>query len=186
MVLLNTKTGQLFALYHFFSEYPEYQKKPLDLEELAKINFVELKYADKPQVEPYQQIVEGPITDGVQNWLVTDLDLEYLRFQKLDEVTLWKEQESESPVEFSEHYFDNDSESQFRVLAVVMLGGGSPTGYWTSADNFDVLADADFMKGLYSAMLTKAATVHHMQRQMKNAIEQLKTAAEVYNYKVGS
>jgi hypothetical protein len=186
MKLIDLKTKEVFALYHFLQVYPELYSVQLTSEFLKDKGFAILEYADKPKIEPYQQIIEGSIVGNIQQWAIEDLPLESLKQQKTEEVNAWRDNELLSPVSYSGFYFDADQQSQFRVLAVVMLGGGSPTGYWTSADNQDVFANADFMKGLYSAMLTKVATVHHLQRQMKNAIQQLNTSSEVYNYKVGS
>ncbi len=186
MKYINTNTKEVFALYHLYSVYPFLYGKELTDEILKEYNLVLLKYADKPEIKEYQQIIEGSIVNNVQTWLVEDLSLDILKNNKINEINAWKDSENQKPVTYQNELFDVDQESQFRVLTVVLLGNGSPTGYWTSADNKDIVADNAFMQGLYSAMLTKVATIHHRQRVMKAEIGLLTTPAEIFAYEVGA
>ncbi len=111
-------------------------------------------------------------------------DVEYLRALKINEVSEWHSKQLELPVEYAGYLFDFDQVSQFRVLAVVMIGSGSPTGFWTTANNIDVPANTEFMLGLYTAMLTKVSIVHGQQRSMKNDILAMTKAEQIANYGV--
>lgn len=115
---------------------------------------------------------------------VAEYSVEYLRELKINEVNHWRDCELAKPVEYHGHMFDFDQASQFRVLAVVMAGAGSPTGFWTTADNVDVPANHDFMVGLYTAMLTKFSQIHAMQRNMKNVLVSMQSNADIASYGV--
>lgn len=113
-----------------------------------------------------------------------EYNADYLRGLKIAEVNHWRDHQMSNPVEYAGNLFDFDQVSQFRVLAVVMIGAGSPTGTWTTADNLDVPADAAFMAGLYAAMLQKISLVHAQQRSMKSDLLALTSAADIAAYKV--
>ena len=115
---------------------------------------------------------------------IAEYGADYLRELKLAEVNNWRDSQLTQPVEYSGHVFDFDQASQFRVLAVVMSGAGSPTGFWTTADNIDVPADHDFMLGLYTAMVTKFSTIHAAQRSMKNELIAMQSNADIAAYGV--
>ena len=185
MIVLNIQENKAYALYHFLEMYPELYGKQLTEELLLSKGFQELTYAPLPVIKGWQRLVVGPIVNAVQTWEVEDIPLDDLRSTKVAKINQWRDERNMEPVEFSGHLFDNDPESQFRVLAIVILGTGSPTGYWTTADNKDVLADATFMQGLYGAMLTKMATTHHQQREMKKQIESLGNPEVIYGFQVG-
>lgn len=115
---------------------------------------------------------------------ITEYDADYLREIKLVEVNNWRDSQLAAPVEYAGHVFDFDQASQFRVLAVVMSGAGSPTGFWTTADNIDVPAGSEFMAGLYAAMVTKFSTIHAAQRSMKNELIAMQSNADIAAYGV--
>jgi hypothetical protein len=115
---------------------------------------------------------------------ILEYPVEYLRELKINEVNEWRDKSLMEPVEYEGHLFDFDQASQFRVLAVVIAGQGSPTGFWTTADNKDVPSDAAFMLGLYTAMVTKFSVIHATQRKMKTDLETLNTAAALAAYGV--
>jgi hypothetical protein len=117
-----------------------------------------------------------------ESGIVLEYNIDYLRALKLNEISSWHKQQLELPVEYNGNLFDFDQVSQFRVLAVVMIGSGSPTGFWTTANNVDVSANAEFMLGLYTAMLTKVSVTHSQQRSMKNKVINMVSAYEVANY----
>lgn len=115
---------------------------------------------------------------------VLEYQAAYLRELKIAEVNHWRDHQLAQPVEYAGNLFDFDQVSQFRVLAVVMTGDGSPTGSWTTADNIDVPADAAFMAGLYTAMLQQISLVHSQQRDMKSDLQALTSAADIAAYRV--
>jgi len=115
---------------------------------------------------------------------IAEYGADYLRELKLTEVNNWRDAQLTQPVEYAGYVFDFDQASQFRVLAVVMSGAGSPTGFLTTADNIDVPADHDFMAGLYTAMLTKFSTIHAAQRSMKNELIAMQSNADIAAYGV--
>lgn len=115
---------------------------------------------------------------------IAEYSADYLRELKLAEVNNWRDTQLLQPVEYSGYMFDFDQASQFRVLAVVMSGAGSPTGFWTTADNVDVAADNGFMVGLYTAMVTKFSAIHAAQRTMKNELIVMQNTADIAAYGV--
>lgn len=107
-----------------------------------------------------------------------------LREAKLSAVAEWKAAKESAPVEYNGHLFDFDYVSQQRVTALALAGIGSPTGTWTTADNVDVPANADFMQGLFAAMVTRVGTTHDAQRRMKNELAALTDPALIAAYEV--
>lgn len=107
-----------------------------------------------------------------------------LREQKMQAVRDWYETQQVTAITYDGHNFDFDPTSIQRVMAVVMMGQGSPTGTWTTADNVDVPADAAFMQGLYTAMITHVATTHAAQRKFKNDLLAMTDPAEIAAYEV--
>lgn len=186
MKYINKTTKQLFAPYHLLSVYPELRGVEITKEVLETLNLDVLQTDPFPVAQPWQQVIEGPVVGVTQTWSVIDLPLDVVKENKTTEINSWRDGENLSPVLYQGELFDADPESQFRVLAVVIMGSGSPTGYWTSADNKDIPADAAFMQGLYTAMITRVATVHHRQRVMKTEVAALTTPQAVYEYKVGA
>lgn len=107
-----------------------------------------------------------------------------LREQKMQAVRDWNEAKKFEPVEYLGYLFDFDSESYAKVSSLALMGIGSPTGTWTTADNVDVPADADFMRGLFTAMINHTAVTHSMQRKMKNDLLALTDPAQIAAYEV--
>ena len=115
---------------------------------------------------------------------IAEYSADYLRELKLTEVNNWRDIQLAQPVEYSGYMFDFDQSSQFRVLAVVISGAGSPTGFWTTADNIDVASNHEFMLGLYTAMVTKFSEVHAAQRNMKSELIVMQNNADIAAYGV--
>lgn len=129
---------------------------------------------------PHQYYFED--ADG--NLQVGTYDADTLREQKMQAINDWRAYMEQSPVEFAGYLFDFDAISQQRVSIIALSGVGSPTGAWTTADNIDVPADADFMRGLFTAMIERTAQTHAAQRKMKNDLLSMTDAADIAAYEV--
>ncbi len=116
--------------------------------------------------------------------VVREYDADTLRAGKLAAVTAWREAMESKPVEYAGHLFDFDPVSYQKVASVALAKMGSPTGTWTTADNVDVPADADFMQGLFEAMLQRGGDTHNAQRRMKTELAALTDAAAIAAYEV--
>lgn len=132
-----------------------------------------------PMLPPHQYYAETLVGLEIRTY-----DADQLRDAKLAAVAEWQAAMAAAPVEYAGHLFDSDQESRQRVMALALAGVGSPTGTWTTADNVDVPADADFMRGLFAAMVTRTGTTHATQRRMKKELAALTDPAEIAAYEV--
>lgn len=122
--------------------------------------------------------------DNNNELCIGEYDLEVLREIKLLAIKEWYEKAKKEPVMYNGELFDFDEVSQQRVSTIALANIGSPTGTWTTANNTDVSADANFMRGLFQAMITKVGFLHSEQRRMKTELAALTTAEEIANYGV--
>lgn len=122
--------------------------------------------------------------DDEGNLQIDTYDADMLREQKMQAVRDWNEVNKFKPVAYTGHLFDFDQESYAKVSSLALMGIGSPTGTWTTADNIDVPADAAFMRGLFEAMINHGATTHAAQRKMKNDLLAMTDAAAIAAYEV--
>lgn len=110
----------------------------------------------------------------------TPLTIEQLLVLKRSEINFWRDQEENAGFAALGHNWDSTPQSREKLINAHLGGQGSPTGFWTSADDVDVPnADATFIAALWGAMVTRGAQIHARQREMKAALgalsyEQLK------------
>lgn len=187
MNLINKKTLEVISEFEFRSRHSEsIFPSTITHSMIDFTDYLIVAVQKAPQVEPWQTATLGEpyIKDGKAHadYVVNDIDIERIKEIKKSEVTAAKNLAEVSGVEYQGYKFDTDEKSQLKIMAVVTSIGVPPNGYWTSADNQDVPVTAEFMQGLYGAMLTRFSDIHHAQRQHKEAIELLKAHAEVWNY----
>lgn len=187
MNLINKTTLEVISETKFRSLHQESAFPALLTDEMiVNTDHFVITVSSAPQVEPWQTVTLGEayVKDGkaYADYVVSDIDLERLKEIKKSEITAAKNLAEVSGVDYQGYKFDTDEKSQLKIMAVVTSIGVPPNGYWTSADNQDVPVTAEFMQGLYGAMLTKFSDIHHAQRQHKETINSLETHAEVWNY----
>lgn len=132
-----------------------------------------------PALPPHQHYVQTAVGLEIRTYSADEL-----REQKLQAVNEWNEAQQTSVFEYAGHLFDYDKTSRERIPPVALSGSGSPLGYWTTYDNKNIPADAEFMKGLYWSLLQHGAAIHHKQRKMKDDLLAMTDPAEIAAYEV--
>lgn len=94
----------------------------------------------------------------------TDDDLRYSARMQINE---WRDAQRAAGFEAFGRRWDSDPEARENLTIVVMVGMGSPTGLWTTADDQDVAATPEMLNGMYAAMVVRGGEIHARSRAMK-------------------
>lgn len=186
----NDVTDQI-GIMRLRSKYPEMSipEKPLQ-EDIATTDYLIVDESTPvPVINSWNTLdAVTVIEDGkaVIKYTVVDSDIETLRAQKKSEVNGWKLNELSKGFEYGGHRWDCDLAAAINIETCYSSGRAPDCGYWTSYDNVDVTAAADFsfIAGMHDAMIAKGNYVHETQRDMKKAIDLLSTAQEVMEFDV--
>ncbi|ENN7401659.1 DUF4376 domain-containing protein [Escherichia coli] len=126
--------------------------------------------------------------------VVDTLTVEEAVIRKTAEINAWRNIQEQGNVIFeAEGYrWDASLASRTRIeSAMAMVTSGTlPEGFfWTSADNEDIPATAELLTAIYEgmqqALVAQGFKIHERQRQMKQEVSELTTAAEIEAYEVG-
>lgn len=100
-------------------------------------------------------------------------------------INYWRNEEEAKGFTALGHNWDSTPASREKITNTHLGGQGSPTGYWTSADDVDVPnANAAFIAALWGAMVTRGAEIHARQRAMKTAVDSM-TAEQLNGFVPG-
>ncbi|ENE8564353.1 DUF4376 domain-containing protein [Salmonella enterica] len=129
---------------------------------------------------------EFPVKPGV----IADI----ARAQKHDEINQWRndQENADYTFPFNNHNWDYGKTTQERLNLSVQMARQNklPEGFfWTDADNNDIPMTAAELLNLSDAidqvMFIKGLQIHMRQRQMKEEVDKLTRAQDIFNYRVG-
>ena len=96
-----------------------------------------------------------------------------VRYSARQQINAWRDDQRDGGFVALGHRWDSNADSRDNLTAVVIAGQGSPTGFWTSADDVDVPVSPADLLTIYGAMLYRGGEIHARQRTMKAALAAL-------------
>lgn len=107
-----------------------------------------------------------------------------LRYSARQQINAWRDDQRDGGFDAIGYRWDSTPEARDNLTAVIIAEQGSPTGFWTSADDQDVSVTPLDMQMIYGEMLTRGGQIHARQRAMKSALASM-TRAELLAFVPG-
>lgn len=106
--------------------------------------------------------------------------LDELKVQKLTELKTIRDTEEVKPINYQGYSFDYDSKARDRInAAIIALDVSKGQIAWTTADNNEVMVNADDLRGVIAAVALRSNKLHTEYRVAKEKVEAATTAADV-------
>ena len=106
--------------------------------------------------------------------------LDELKAQKLTEFKAIRDSEEVKPISYQGYNFDYDDKARDRIsAAIIALDVSKGQIAWTTADNTEVMVNADDLRDVIAAVALRSNELHVKYRQLKEQVEACKTKEEV-------
>lgn len=106
--------------------------------------------------------------------------LDELKQAKITEFKAIRDAEEVKPIEYNGNLFDYDDKARDRIsAAIIALDVSKSQIAWTTADNTEVMLNADDLRGVVAAVALRSNELHVKYRQLKEQVEACKTKEEV-------
>ena len=110
------------------------------------------------------------LENGVIVAIIPNLD--ELKVQKLTELKAIRDNEEVKPINYQGYSFDYDSKARDRIsAAIIALDVSKGQIAWTTADNTEVMVNADDLRGVIAAVAMRSNELHVKYRQLKEQVE---------------
>ena len=108
------------------------------------------------------------------------IPLEELKQAKITEFKNIRDSEEVKPIEYNGNLFDYDDKARDRIsAAIIALDVSKGQIAWTTADNTEVMVNADDLRGVIAAVALRSNELHVKYRQLKEQVEACKTKEEL-------
>lgn len=108
--------------------------------------------------------------------------LDELKAQKLTELKTIRDTEETMPIEYNGNLFDFDDKARDRInSAIIALDVNKGQIAWTTADNTEVMVNADDLRGVIAAVAMRSNELHVKYRQLKEQVEACTTKEQLEN-----
>lgn len=106
--------------------------------------------------------------------------LDELKAQKLTELKIIRDTEEVKPINYQGYSFDYDSKARDRInAAIIALDVSKDQIAWTTADNTEVMVNADDLRGVIAAVAVRSNELHVKYRQLKEQVEACNTKEQL-------
>ena len=106
--------------------------------------------------------------------------LDELKQAKITEFKSIRDTEEVKPISYQGYRFDYDDKARDRIsAAIIALDVSKSQIAWTTADNTEVMVNADDLRGVIAAVALRSNELHVKYRQLKEQVEACKTKEEV-------
>ena len=103
-----------------------------------------------------------------------------LRAQKLTELKTIRDNEEVKPINYQGYSFDYDSKTRDRIsAAIIALDISKGQIAWTTADNTEVMVNADDLRGVIAAVAMRSNELHVKYRELKEQVEACTTKEQL-------
>lgn len=127
------------------------------------------------------------IIDNIENLLANKEKREYvaptldeLKAQKLTELKTIRDTEEVKPISYQGNHYDYDSKARDRInAAIIALDVSKGQIAWTTADNTEVMVNADDLRGVIAAVAMRSNKLHNAYRIAKEKVLEATTKEEV-------
>ena len=107
-------------------------------------------------------------------------NLDELKVQKLTELKATRDNEEVKPISYQGYHFDYDSKARDRInAAIIALDVSKGQIAWTTADNTEVMVNADDLRGVIAAVAMRSNKLHNAYRTAKEKVLEATTKEEV-------
>ena len=98
--------------------------------------------------------------------------LEQLKADKINELKSIRDAEEAEPISYQGYRFDYDSKARDRIsAAIIALDVSKGQIAWTTADNTEVMVNADDLRGVIAAVAMRSNELHVKYRKLKEQVE---------------
>lgn len=98
--------------------------------------------------------------------------LDELKAQKLTELKATRDNEEVKPISYQGYRFDYNDKARDRIsAAIIALDVSKGQIAWTTADNTEVMVNADDLRGVIAAVAMRSNELHIKYRQLKEQVE---------------
>lgn len=106
--------------------------------------------------------------------------LDELKQQKLTEFKTIRDTEEVKPISYQGYCFDYDSKARDRInAAIIALDVSKGQIAWTTADNTEVMVNADDLRGVIAAVALRSNELHVKYRKLKEQVEACTTKEQI-------
>lgn len=106
--------------------------------------------------------------------------IEQLKQDKLLEFKSIRDNEEVKPISYQGYRFDYDSKARDRInAAIIALDVSKGQIAWTTADNTEVMVNADDLRGVIAAVAMRSNELHVKYRQLKEQVEACTTKEQL-------
>lgn len=106
--------------------------------------------------------------------------LEQLKVDKINELKTIRDTEEVRPISYNGNLFDFDDKARDRINnAIIALSITGQSIEWTTADNTEVMVNADDLSGVVAAVAVRSNQLHAKYRELKEQVLACTTAEEV-------
>lgn len=171
-------------LYLFNSETNEYVgKKEAVLDEFT----TKCKGSESYWLEPCSTFVEPELKEGYicvwngSGWEYKEPPTLYeLKDSKINKFKSIRDALEVKPIEYNDNFFDFDEKARDRInSAIIALDVSKGQIAWTTADNTEVMVNADDLRGVVAAMALRSNELHVKYRKLKEQVEACSTKEEL-------
>lgn len=155
----------------------------------AELDEWQTKIAGRPCYKGIANAVwdEPPTAEGktayitFNGWELRDNPtLDELKAQKLTELKTIRDTEEVKPINYQGYSFDYDSKARDRInAAIIALDVSKGQIAWTTADNTEVMVNADDLHGVIAAVAMRSNELHVKYRQLKEQVEACTTKEQL-------
>ena len=108
--------------------------------------------------------------------------LEQLKADKINEFKSIRDTEEVKPISYIGNLFDYDDKARDRIsAAIIALDVSKGQIAWTTADNTEVMVNADDLRGVIAAVAMRSNELHVKYRKLKEQVEACTTKEALEN-----
>ena len=106
--------------------------------------------------------------------------LDELKAQKLTELKTIRDTLETEPIEYNGNHYDYDSKARDRInAAIIALDVSKGQIAWTTADNTEVMVNADDLRGVIADVAMRSNELHVKYRKLKEQVEACTTKEQL-------
>lgn len=121
--------------------------------------------------------------DGIRTFKIFETpapSLDELKQAKINEFKSIRDTEEVKPIEYNGNLFDFDDKARDRInSAIIALSITGQSIEWTTADNTEVMVNADDLHGVVANVAVRSNELHAKYRELKELVLACTTAEEV-------
>ena len=106
--------------------------------------------------------------------------LDEIKAQKLTELKTIRDTEEVEPISYQGYRFDYNDKARDRIsAAIIALDVSKGQIAWTTADNTEVMVNADDLRGVIAAVAMRSNELHMKYRKLKEQVEACATKEQL-------